>query len=233
MRTPVVLLPGLLCDAQLWQPQIESLADRIEPWVADLTRDDSMAAMASRVLAEAPFGEFALAGLSMGGYAALELMRRAPERVRRLALLDTQARADTPEATERRLALIALARQGRFAGVTDRLLPLLLHTSRLRDERLVGIVKAMAQNVGSEAFLRQQKAIMGRVDSRESLARIACPTLVLCGGQDMLTPLDRHEEMAAAIPGASLVVIPDCGHLATLEAPQAVNAALVAWLGSA
>ena len=229
-RSPVIFLPGLLCDARLWQPQLEDLAAHIEPWVADLTRDDSMDRMAARVLAEAPFPKFALVGLSMGGYVAMELMRQAPERVERLALLDTQARPDTPEATERRLALIGLAEKGRFQGVTERLLPLLLHASRLGDRQLVETVKSMARNVGQDAFLRQQKAIMGRADSRDSLWKIRCPTLVLCGEHDLLTPRDRHEEIAASIRGARLVAIPGCGHLATLEKPAAVNQALLAWL---
>ena len=127
-------------------------------------------------------------------------MRQAPERVTRLALLDTQARADTPEATARRRGLIELAQKGEFKGVTSRLLPLLIHPSRLADEHLTGIVRAMAEDTGKEAFLRQQRAIMGRPDSRPSLPAIACPTLVLCGREDALTPLDLHLEMAAADP---------------------------------
>jgi pimeloyl-ACP methyl ester carboxylesterase len=226
LPSPLVLLPGLLTDARLWQPQIERLGARVEPWVADLTRDDSIAAMAARVLREAPFERFALAGLSMGGYVAFELMRQAPQRVERLALLDTQARPDTPEATERRLALIELADKGRFSGVSDRLMPLLLHASRLSEPRLTELVKSMARGVGKDAFVRQQKAIMERPDSRPSLAAIACPTLVLCGDRDLLTPLDRHEAIARGIPAATLVVVRDCGHLSTLERPREVGAAL-------
>ena len=230
MTAAAVFVPGLLCDAQLWEPQLAGLSPGVDPWVPDVTRDDSMAGMAARVLAEAPPGKFALAGLSMGGYVAMEMMRQAPERVTRLALLDTQARADTPEATERRLALIELAQRGKFMGVTERLLPLLLHRSKLRDARLVGIVTSMAQNVGKDAFLRQQKAIMGRIDSRESLRAIRCPTLVLCGAEDLLTPADRHREMAALVPGSRLEIIAGCGHLSTLEKPQEVNRALRDWL---
>ncbi|MBK8065390.1 MAG: alpha/beta fold hydrolase [Betaproteobacteria bacterium] len=230
VKQPLVLLPGLLCDARLWEPQREALEQHADLWIADLTRDADMPGMARRVLAEAPFERFALGALSMGGYAALEIMRQAPQRVTRLALLDTQARADTDEARERRLALIELADKGRFLGVTDRLLPVLLHTSRLGDARLTDLVKDMARSVGPDAFLRQQTAIMNRVDSRPALAAIACPTLVLCGEQDMLTPLDRHQELATGIPGARLVVVPACGHLATLERPQEVNRALLAWL---
>ena len=228
-KTSLVLLPGLLCDRELWRRQIESLGDVASPWVADLTLDDSMAAMARRVLAAAP-PVFALAGLSMGGYCALEIMRQAPARVTRLALLDTGARADSPEQTARRRGLIELAEKGDFKGVTPRLLPLFLHPDRLKDAELTGRVTAMAHRVGKDAFLRQQKAIMGRIDSRPYLARIACPTLLLCGRQDQLTPPALLEEMAAPIPGALLEVIEDCGHLSTMERPDAVDAALRIWL---
>jgi pimeloyl-ACP methyl ester carboxylesterase len=226
----VVFLPGLLCDAQLWHPQIVGLGPSIEPWVADLTRDDSIAGMAERALAEAPGPEFALAGLSMGGYVAMEIMRQAPERIERLALLDTQARPETPDATERRFALMALAEKGGFTGVADRLMPLLVHSSRLTDVPLVDLIKDMAKNVGRDAFLRQQQAIMERPDSRDTLWKIRCPTLVLCGEHDLLTPRDRHEEISAAIRGSTLVVLPGCGHLSTLEKPLEVNRALSAWL---
>ncbi len=229
-RPSVVFVPGLLCDWQLWQPQLEALAGRADTWVADVTRDDSMAGMAARVLSEAPFQRFALAGLSMGGYVAMEIMRQAPQRVTRLALLDTQARADTAEATERRHALIELTQRGKFSAVPDRLMPLFLHASRLDDPQLVSVVRSMAGNIGAEAFVRQQRAIMNRVDSSASLARVACPTLVLCGEHDLLTPLDRHEEMKQLIPGASLVVVSGSGHLPTIEKPQETSRALAAWL---
>ncbi|HTC18406.1 MAG TPA: alpha/beta fold hydrolase [Stellaceae bacterium] len=228
-KTPLVLLPGLLCDRELWRRQIETLGDVASPWVADLTLDDSMAAMARRVLAAAP-PSFALAGLSMGGYCALEIMRQDPARVTRLALLDTGARADSPEQTARRHGLIELAEKGEFHGVTPRLLPLFLHPDRLKDAELTGRVTAMAHRVGKEAFLRQQKAIMGRIDSRPHLARIGCPTLLLCGRQDQLTPPALHQEMASLIPGALLDVIEDCGHLSAMERPDAVDAALRIWL---
>jgi pimeloyl-ACP methyl ester carboxylesterase len=147
-----------------------------------------------------------------------------------LALLDTGARADSPEQTARRRGLIELAEKGDFKGVTPRLLPLFLHPDRLKDAELTGRVTAMAHRVGKDAFLRQQKAIMGRIDSRPYLARIACPTLLLCGRQDQLTPPALLEEMAAPIPGALLEVIEDCGHLSTMERPDAVDAALRIWL---
>jgi pimeloyl-ACP methyl ester carboxylesterase len=228
-RTPLMLLPGLLCDRALWQAQIDDLSDIAEPVVADLSHDDSMTGMARRVLAGAP-PRFALAGLSMGGYVAQEIMRQAPERVLRLALLDTGARADTEEQTTRRRGLIELAEKGEFKGVTPRLLPLFLHPERLGDEALVGAVMAMTGRVGKDAFLRQQCAIMGRPDGRPSLSVIECPTLVLCGRQDQLTPLDLHEEIAALIHGARLEIVEDCGHLSTMERPWDVSVQLRQWL---
>lgn|SRR5690348_5500724 len=228
-KTPLVLLPGLLCDAALWHGQVAGLASVADSWVADLTHDDSLVAMARRVLQAAP-PEFALAGLSMGGYCAFEVIRQAPERVRRLALLDTGARADTPEQTSRRRGLIELAEKGEFKGVTPRLLPLFVHRDRLNDKTLTDAVTAMAERVGRDAFLRQQKAIIGRVDSRASLANIRCPTLVLCGREDALTPPALAEEIAAGIPGARLDLIDRCGHLSTMERPEAVTAELRQWL---
>ncbi len=187
-KIPLFLLPGLLCDEALWRPQVEGLADIADPVVADLGQDDSAAAMARRALAAAP-PEFALAGLSMGGYVAQEIMRQAPERVLRLALLDTNARADTPEQTARRRGLIELSEKGEFKGVTPRLLPLLVHPARTEDGPLTEIILGMAEHIGKDGFLRQQKAIMARPDGREDLRRIRCPSLVLCGRQDALTPL--------------------------------------------
>jgi pimeloyl-ACP methyl ester carboxylesterase len=231
---PLVLLPGLLCDRRLFAPQLPALeaAGRRRVLVPDLTREDTVQGLAARVLAEAPPGPFALCGLSMGGYVALEVVRQAPGRVARLALLDTRARVDAPEAAARRGGLMELAEKGEFRGVTPRLLPLLVHRDRLADGPLVGVVQAMAAAVGRDAFLRQQRAIMGRPDFLPLLPAIRAPTLVLCGREDALTPLELHLEMAAAIPDATLVAVPNCGHLAPLERPGAVAAQLLAWLGA-
>ena len=229
-KMPLILLPGLLCDRALWEPQLAGLADIAEMTVGDLTHDDSMAGMAQSVLAAAP-ERFALAGLSMGGYASLEIMRQAPERVVRLALLDTSARPDTPEQTAQRRSLIGMCEAGEFKGVTPRLLPRWIHPSRVNDKALTETVMAMTARVGRDAFIRQQTAIMGRADSRPGLSRIQCPTLVLCGREDEATPVEAHREMAADIPNARLVIVPECGHLSTLERPEAVNTALRRWLG--
>ncbi len=226
-KIPLILLPGLLCDATLWRHQRENLADLADIAVADLTGHDSFAALADMVLAAAP-ARFALAGLSMGGYVAQEIMRRAPERVLRLALLDSSARGDEAAQARRRRGLIELAGRGRFKGVTPRLLPMLIHPDRLQDEALT--VAVMAAAVGRDAFLNQQQAFLGRADGRGDLANIRCPTLVLCGRQDALTPPKLHEEMTAAIPDATLVVIENCGHLSTMEAPEAVTRAMRDWL---
>lgn len=226
---PLILVPGLNCSARLYAEQIPALWPFGPVTVADHVRDDSMAAIARRILAAAP-PRFALAGLSMGGYIAFEIMRQAAGRVARLALLDTAARPETPEQTKARLPRIALAESGRFAGETDLQFPKLVHRSRHGDAALKNIVRAMADETGAEAFLRQMHAVMARPDSRPGLSAIACPTLVLVGDGDELTPPPLAEEIAAGISGARLVVIPQCGHLSTLERPQAVNAALVEWM---
>ncbi|MDP6343124.1 MAG: alpha/beta fold hydrolase [Alphaproteobacteria bacterium] len=229
-KTQLILVPGLLCTSALWRAQLDGLADIAQMSVTDEhTRHTDIGDIAAAILAVAP-DRFALAGLSFGGYIALEIMRRAPHRVDRLALLDTAAGIDDADRRKLRREFIEQTRLGRFLGVTDRLLPVLVHPDRLADRELVAAVKAMAVEVGQDGFLRQQTAIMGRPDSRPGLAEIDCPTLVLVGRQDALTPLDVHEEMAAAIVGARLVVIEDCGHLSTMERPEAVNQAMRAWL---
>jgi pimeloyl-ACP methyl ester carboxylesterase len=229
MTQSLVLLPGLLNDHRLWAHQTAALAGLAQVSVADLSRDDSLAGMAERVLAAAP-PRFALAGLSMGGYVALEIMRKAPERVERLALLDTTARPDAPEQTQRRSDAVAIARAGGFDKIMPTMLPNLLHPDHLALERIAGLAKDMARVVGPDAFARQQHAIMHRPDARPGLTRIACPTLVLVGRDDTVTPLDRAEEMAELIPDARLVVVQECGHLSALEQPQAVSAVMAYWL---
>ncbi len=188
-----------------------------------------MAAIASQILADAP-RRFVLMGLSMGGYTALEIMRQAPDRVARLGLIDTQARPDTPEQSERRRAQITAAQHGRLPEVADQLYPLMVAPRRHEDADLKALWRRMAQATGPEAFVRQQSAIMGRVDSRSDLGAIACPTLIVVGDQDALTPPERAEEMAAGIAGAQLVTIADSGHLSPVEQPNAVSEALTAWL---
>lgn len=230
-RTPLVLVPGLLCDDMLFAPQVEALSGLAQCWVPGLLSEESMSAMARNVLRDVPFDRFALAGLSMGGYVCMEIMRQAPQRVTGLALLDTRAAADVPEETRRRHELVRLAQTARtFQPVTKLMLPLLMHHSRQQDEVLVKAVTDMAERVGVEAYVLQQRAIMSRPDSRADLRRVRVPSIVLCGRQDALTTLAQHEEMAALIPGAELVVIEECGHISSLERPEDVTAALRNWL---
>lgn len=227
-RVPLLLLPGLLNDAALWAAQVRDLADIADAQVADLTRDDSVMAMAARALAKAP-PRFALAGLSMGGYVAFEILRQAPERVTRLALLDTSATPDNPErATQRRAAMDSL-RLGRFLGVTGRLLPQLVHPDHVAGP--VGdAVRVMAARVGGAAFLRQQQAILDRPDSTGLLASITVPTLVAVGDSDRLTPPADAQLMHHAIPGARFHCFARCGHLPPLEKPAETSEVVRTWL---
>ena len=220
MYQPLVFLPGLICDHRLWRDVIDGLSDKIAPMVADLRLDESIADMAARTLAAAP-QRFALAGLSMGGYVAFEIMRQAPERVTHLALLDTSARADTPERSETRRKGIEMVNQGKFIGVSKGLLSNLIAPHYLGTP-LAKEVQAMSERVGQDAYIRQQKAILGRIDSLPSLKNIAVPTLVGVGALDKMTPPDLAAEMADAIPGAELVEFPDAAHLPTMENPAPV-----------
>ena len=226
----LVLLPGMLLDAELFAHQVEHLSDACDVQVGDITTADTIEGMARSVLEEAP-ERFALAGLSLGGIVAFEILRRAPERVERLALLDTNARPPTPEQLEAWRRFAALTREGRFAEVTEtHLMPVLIHPDRQKDAGITGAIKRMAEHVGEEAFLRQLSAQAARPDSRKHLGYISCPTLVAGGRQDASCPVELHEEIASAIPGAALVVIEQCGHLSSMEQPQAVTALLRYWL---
>ncbi len=226
---PVVLVPGLSCSARLYAPQIPAVWPFGQVAVADHRRDSEIGATAARVLSEAP-PRFALVGLSMGGYIAFAMLRQASERIAKLALLDTQALADTPEQTAGREIQIAMAQSGRFTEIPELSIPRYLHRDRQTDARLTGIVRAMARDTGPEAFVRQQRAIISRPDSRPLLASIRCPTLVLVGDGDGATPPELNKEIADGIAGAKLVVVPNCGHLSTIEQPEAVNGALIEWL---
>ncbi|MGO4524842.1 alpha/beta fold hydrolase [Microvirga sp. 2MCAF35] len=229
MAETLVLIPGLACTARLFEPQIAALSSGRNIIVAENPRDDSIAAMAARLLRDVP-GRFALAGLSMGGYIAMEVMRQAPERVERLALLDTSARPDTPEASQDRKRLIALAEAGRIDEINSALWPRLVHPDHLGDRALRDVMLGMMRETGFEAFIRQQRAIMARVDSRPSLPGIEIPTLVLVGDGDSITPPEIAREMAEMIEWASLVVVPGAGHMSTLEQPDRVSHAMELWL---
>lgn len=231
MKEPLVLVPGLSCNAALYAPQWPALAEGRRILVADHASDDTLSAIVGRLLASAP-PRFALCGLSMGGYVAFEVLRQAPERVTRLALLDTSAKPATPDANAPREQMIALAEKGAFDNVTTLLWQKLVAPARLTDEPLRLLVRAMAEEVGADGFVRQQKAIMQRPDSRPVLAGLSIPTLVLVGQEDEITPVAEAQEMAGlAGPGAHLAIVRECGHLSALEAPEAVTEELLRWLG--
>lgn len=229
---PVVLVPGMLTSARLYAGQLPALWQYGPVTVADNTQSDTIGGVASAILASAP-PRFALAGLSLGGHIALEIMRQAPGRVTRLALLDTTARPDTPEQTRRRLAQIAKAQAGRLGEVADEQWPLVVSPAARENRQLRQVFQLMCEETGPDAFIRQQRALISRPDSRPGLGAIACPALVLAGESDLLTPPALAAEIAAAIPGARQVLIPGSGHLSTLEQPGLVASTLADWLGTA
>jgi pimeloyl-ACP methyl ester carboxylesterase len=229
--TPTVLIPGLACTAELFAAQIPALWRHGPVTVASTLEGETIADMAAAILRDAP-PRFALGGLSMGGYIALEIMRQAPERIMKLALLDTSARPDTPEQSTQRRALVARAQAGELEPVLRQIAPNLLHPDHRADQRLIEVQVGMGLAVGADGFARQQTAIISRIDSRPHLAAIRIPTLVLVGDKDALTPPDRSEEMAAAIPDARPIIVPECGHASTLEQPEAINTALIDWLAA-
>ncbi|MEK6318514.1 MAG: alpha/beta fold hydrolase [Burkholderia gladioli] len=229
--TPIVLIPGLLCTAEVFAPQISALWPYGPVTVASTLEGDSIAAMAAAILASAP-SRFALAGFSMGGYLAHEILRRAPERVTRLALLSTSARADQPIQVEMRQALLEAATHGDYDTVLANATLNTAHVSLRRDPVFAATKRRMAADIGRAAFARQTAAVIGRPDSRRELPSIAVPSLVLVGDSDPVTPPEFAREMAEAIPGAKLVIVPECGHTSPLERPEAVNAALRDWLAA-
>lgn len=222
MTSNLILVPGLLCSHDLWVDQIGEFEDDFDMVIFDHTSHDNLPDMVRDFLADAP-ERFHLAGLSMGGYVAFELLRQAADRVESLILLDTNARADRPEQVAGRQQLIERADKEDIREIAKDLLPVLVHPDRLRDEEICDRIVDMAVEVGAEAFQRQQKALIRRPDSRDFLTTIKCPTLIICGAQDALTPLKVHQEMADLIPGAELHVVDDCGHLSSMERPEEIN----------
>jgi pimeloyl-ACP methyl ester carboxylesterase len=226
---PIVLVPGLGSSVRTHLPILPTLWRHGSLFVVNQTRDDTIAAMAARALSEAP-PKFSLIGHSLGGYIVLEMIRQAPERVARLALLNTSARLDTSEATALRHARIAETKAGRYAEMQAKNFPLSVHPDRVNDAALIETSRLTREDSGPDAFIRQQTAIMARIDQRPHLKDIRVPTLVLSGDQDRLISNEYSKEMASLIPGATLVIVPNCGHLAPLEQPEATSAALDAWL---
>ncbi|MEE2868630.1 MAG: alpha/beta hydrolase [Pseudomonadota bacterium] len=217
----IVLIPGLLNDADLWRDQITGLADVSRPRVADITRGSSLGALAEMVLATSE-DRFALAGFSLGGIVAQEILRRAPERVTHLALLDTTMLPDTPErAAEREQLIVQASKPGRFHGFGRKLAQSYLAPENRNNADMINRVRAMTQRLGPDVFIRQTR--IARPDSRASLTGITCPTLVLCGNHDQLTLPELHRSMANLIPSADLVVLEHSGHLTPLEEPENVT----------
>ena len=234
MAAPTVLfLPGLLEDADAFRQQIDSLGSLARCVVADLTRSESIAALAKDAVAQAGTSEsLSVVGHSMGGYVALELLRQVPRRVQRLALLNTNARADSPESTDNRKRLMALSEKD-FPAVIATLMPkLVLEENRDDSKGITGTITEMALAAGRDAFLRQERAIIRRIDSRPHLAAIRCPTLVVAARNDAIMPIELLEELARGIPGARLGVIERCGHMSSLERPSEVSNLLRDWLAS-
>jgi len=238
MRDPVnlLLLPGLLCDRAAWAPVLPHVQHVAACSIPDYADETSLGAMAERVLAGAP-ATFAVAGHSMGGRVALEIVRRAPERVERLALLDTGCRARPPDAAgdgERagRLALLATARERGMRAMARTWVQPMVHPERLADAALIEAILAMFARRTPRQFAGQIEALLARPDATDVLRAVSFPALVLCGREDGWAPPPQHEEMAARMPGSRLAVLDRCGHMAPMERPDEVGAALVEWLGS-
>jgi len=234
-KRSLILIPGLLCDAAVWAPQTAALADLAQIRVSDPGLIDSLGGMAEAILTDAP-ARFALAGHSMGGRVALEVVRRAPERVEALALLDTGASPLAPgEAGEKEAAgrwrLAAIAREQGMRAMAADWLKIMLYPAHGSDRALVESIYEMFERRTPATYEAQIRALLARPDARPLLPRISCPTLVLCGREDLWAAPTQHEEMAALIPRSRLVVVPDCGHMSTLEQPAAVIAAMRGWLG--
>jgi len=220
-----------LTDERLYAAQIAALSDRYECRAFVFREQDSLGGMAEELLATAP-ARFTLIGLSLGGYVAFEVIRRQLHRLERLALLDTTAVADTPARRAGRLADIAKVRDGGIEALIPELPSRWMLPAHAQSPRLVALMADMARSVGARGQFNQQTAMMGRPDSHQDLAKVAVPTLVMCGRQDPVTPVADHEAMAARVPGSRLALIEDCGHLSAIEQPQAVTRVLADWLAS-
>jgi pimeloyl-ACP methyl ester carboxylesterase len=225
----ILFVPGLNCTDRLFAPQIEGLGGRAKCHVADHSAADTMEEIAAAILAAAP-PRFALVGLSMGGYVAYEILRQQPQRVTRVALLDTRAMPDTPEDAERRLRTIELARGGQFDQLHAILWQRLVHPSRLSDTALESVVTGMMRETGAERFIRQQTAVLNRRDYQPVLSKISVPTVIMVGADDLITPPEHALQLHRAISGSRYIEIAHCGHLSTLERPAEVNAALIPFL---
>lgn len=231
MRHALVLVPGMMCDERLFAPQVAHLSASCDIWIPDIGGKASIQELARDVLSSCPFATFALCGLSMGGIVAMEMARQSPDRVGRLALLDTNHLADAPERHEIRNRQISIARSGGFERVVaEEMMPFYFSAANKDDATLQGIVMAMARDMGADAFVNQSIALRDRRGAEDVVAAYAGPMLVLCGEEDVICPVSRHQAMAALNRHAELRTIAEAGHLSTLEQPARVNAAIETWL---
>lgn len=227
-RETLILAPGLICDDEVWAYVAAHLADVADCRIVPADEADTMQGLAGALLAGAP-ERFAIAGFSMGGYVALEVLRQAPERVTRLAVLDATARADTPQKAAGRRAAIADCEEGRFDDLLGRFVPQLLHPDQLGGP-LAARVRAMGQRVGPQRFARRHRAMSTRTDGRDVLRQCDVPVRALCGRSDALSSVEEHQEIAETAPRGRLSIVEDCGHMPPLERPQAATALLRDWL---
>jgi pimeloyl-ACP methyl ester carboxylesterase len=227
-----VFVPGLLCSPRLYEPVLSAAWAHGPVTVADTRHDRTISDMASRLLSGAP-RQFAVVGLSMGGYVALEVLRQAPDRVLAAALMSTSARPDTPEQRAARSGQVAAVRAGGFEELVAAAFPAVVGADSEHDAALRERWSAMADDVGPRAFERQQQATGGRIDQRPLLASVTCPTLVLHGTGDRLIPVEHGRELASGIPGARLELLDGCGHSPTWERPVESAAALAGLLRNA
>ncbi|MEP1207562.1 MAG: alpha/beta hydrolase [Rhizobiaceae bacterium] len=226
----VIFLPGLMCDAQLFAPQLAALEGLYPTYVPDLGPYDSFEAMSAAVLEQSPFDRFALAGLSMGGALAMNMARWEPQRVERMAILDANPRADDDARKQNRRRQLAEARQNGVGELTRNELSKFYLAPANQTPEFIDIAVQMAEGHGVDVYERQLNALMTRQDSTNYLSDYHGPSLVLCGEQDVLCLPEWHVEMAGLLANATLSVIPGAGHLATIEAPDEVNVALLEWL---
>ena len=231
MNPPLVLLPGMMCDARLFSPQIAALSARRTVTVPCLDAPDSIEGMARRVLAETGSPVFDLAGLSMGGIVAMAMAAIEPQRIRRLVLLDTNHLADQPERRPVRERQIEAVRAGRLREIiVEEMKPNYLAAANSRDTGLLGLLIAMAMDCGPYAFVNQSLALRDRPDRTAALEAFAAPCLLICGAEDRLCPPSRHAEMAGLLRHARLLVVERAGHIATLEQPAVVSDAMARFL---
>ena len=229
---PLLLLPGLMNDARVWQPVLELIQQERACAVFPTHQEEGVETIAAAAIRIMPDGPFCVAGFSLGGYVALEVFRQATERTKGLALLSTGGRSETEAGKEFRYRMIEAARSGadNFEGAARSFLPRVLHPNHLGDPALVSVLTEMARSVGKEGFIRQQLTALHRPDSLNTLEEVHVPALILCGSEDQIAPVTLSQEMAQKLQNVELVVLPDCGHMVTLEQPSGTVVAIKQWL---